>query len=288
MMSVVVLAGSAPASAQRVRGRLLDLETSEPLVAGFVSLLALDGATVRTVVTNRDGNWVIDAPGPGSYYVSAKHVGYRPWVAGPVAMKARDDVTAVYRLERFPVTLDPIAVTAVATRRYLELAGFYERQRADFGHYITPEHIERRHAVRITDLLSGIPGVTLIAPAAGSAGPLAVQLRGSNLSQGGLCQPRVFVDGLLYARGGSRPKGRDRGQTLERSPEAEIQRLDQGLSIDDIGHPSTIAAIEVYRSATEVPVQFGGASAETLCGVIVIWTRTGSARARQSVDSTPP
>lgn len=288
MMSVVVLAGSTPARAQRLQGRLLDLETSEPLAAGFVILLALDGTTLRTAVSDRDGRWVIQVPGPGSYYVSARRVGYRPWVAGPVVMKPGDDVTSEYRLERFPLTLDPVAVTAVATRRYLELAGFYDRQRADFGHYITPEHIERRRAVRITDLLSGLPGVTLVAPSAGSAGPLAVQLRGSNLSEGGLCQPRVFVDGLLYARGGSRPKRRDRGQAAERSPEAEIERLDQGLSIDDIGHPSTIAAIEVYRSATQVPVQFGGTSAETLCGVIVIWTRTGSLRVQAPVDSTPP
>ena len=57
--------------------------------------------------------------------------------------------------------------------------------------------------------------------------------------------------------------------------ESLMQRVDQAISLDDIGHPSTIAAIEIYRSATQVPVQFGGASVETLCGVIVIWTRTG-------------
>ena len=288
ILCLIALAGSHPAGAQRLQGRLLDLESGDALVAGFVILQALDGTTLRSAVSDREGHWLIDVPAPGSYYVSARHVGYRPWVAGPIVLKAGDDITSVYRLTRVPVTLDPVTVTAVVTRRYLVQAGFYDRQRADFGHYITPEHIERRHAVRITDLLSGLPGVSLVPPAAGSAGPLAVQLRGSNLSEGGLCQPRVFVDGLVYARGGSRPKGRDRGQAAERSPEAEIERLDQGLSIDDIGHPSTIAAIEVYRSATQVPVQFGGASVETLCGVIVIWTRTGSLRVQQSADSTPP
>jgi hypothetical protein len=48
-----------------------------------------------------------------------------------------------------------------------------------------------------------------------------------------------------------------------------------GLTIDDIAHPSTIAAIEVYRSGVQVPVQFGGNSVETQCGVIVVWTRVG-------------
>jgi hypothetical protein len=58
--------------------------------------------------------------------------------------------------------------------------------------------------------------------------------------------------------------------------------MDEALSLDDIGHPSTIAAVEVYRSASQVPVQFGGTSVETLCGVIVIWTRTGRLRVGSS------
>jgi hypothetical protein len=61
--------------------------------------------------------------------------------------------------------------------------------------------------------------------------------------------------------------------------EDEVEDVeDQGLNLDDIGPPSDIAGIEVYRSATQVPVRFGGTSLETLCGVIVIWTRRGTPR----------
>jgi len=284
--SLLVLAGARPASAQHLRGRLLDLASNEPIVAGLVTLMGADGTTLSTAVSDGEGAWMLALPGPGSYYVAARRVGYRPWVAGPLEVKRGDELTSVFHLERVPVTLDPVEVRAQATRRFLEFAGFYDRQRVDFGHYITPEDIDKRQAVRITDLLAGLPGVTLVPPANGNVGPLSVHLRGSNLSEGGLCRPRIFVDGLLYARGDSRPR-RERGQAVERSPEAEMQRLDQGLSIDDIGHPSTIAAIEVYRSATQVPVQFGGASVETLCGVIVVWTRTGRARNRSPADSVP-
>ena len=84
------------------------------------------------------------------------------------------------------------------------------------------------------------------------------------------------MDGILFALGDSRPRHTDNDQT-ERAADEEL-RIDQGLSLDDIGHPSTIAAIEVYRSASQVPVQFGGTSIEVQCGVIVIWTRTGVAR----------
>ncbi len=239
----MALAGALPASAQRLRGRLLDVESGEPLVAGFVSLLSLDGTTLVTAVSDREGHWLVVMPAPGSYYVAAKRVGYRPWVAGPVAVQAGDDLNAVYHLQRLPVTLDPVEVTAQATKRFLELAGFYERQRADFGHFLTPDFIERRRAVRITDLLTALPGVSLVQTGTGSVGRVAVRLRGSNLSEGGLCRPRVFVDGLLYARGDSRPRraGGDPGRATERSTEDEIQRLDQTLSIDDIGPASLIA-----------------------------------------------
>jgi hypothetical protein len=38
----------------------------------------------------------------------------------------------------------------------------------------------------------------------------------------------------------------------------------------------TVAAIEVYSSAAQVPVEFGGLNAR--CGVVAIWTRDGSER----------
>lgn len=278
-MLAVVLA--LPASAQRLRGRLLDLESNEPLAAGLVTLLKSDGTSIITAVTDAQGHWLLDAPGSGSYYVTAKRIGYQPWLAGPVDVKAGDDLNSIFHLRRRPVMLDPVEVSARATQRYLALMGFYDRQRADFGHFVTPAEIEQRQAARVTDLLAGLPGVNLVSMGTGSAGALFVRLRGSNLSQGGACRPRVYVDGLLYALGDSRPVRQEGGSELERRPEEELQKIDQGLSLDDIGHPSTIAAIEVYRSASQVPAQFGGTSVETLCGVIVIWTRTGSTRTRR-------
>jgi TonB-dependent Receptor Plug Domain len=280
LMLVGLLGGATSAPAQRLQGRLLDLENEQPLYAGLISLLASDGREIATVVTDLGGRWSLAVPGAGAYYVSARRLGYRPWVHGPFEIQAKDSLTAVYHLSRVPLTLDPIEVSAQEMERFLNQAGFYERQRADFGHYITPADIDRRQATRVTDLVSGVPGVNLVAT--GSVGGVAVQLRGSHPSHGGLCRPRVFVDGLLYARGDSRPRrSTTDAASTEQRIEDEIQRVDQGISLDDIGHASTIAAIEVYRSASQVPVQFGGASVETLCGVIVVWTRAGSMRARR-------
>jgi len=271
-----VTVAAQDAHAQRLRGRLLELSSEDPIPAGIVTLLSADGAAVLNGVSDREGYWTIEAPGPGSYYVAAARIGYQRWVSGPVALQAGDDWSSLFRLRRLAVRLEPVVVSARATRRYLDRAGFYQRQLANFGHFMGPEDIEKRSATTVTDLLTVIPGVQVgLMRGGGSVGVRAVQLRGSNLSYGGVCRPRVFVDGLMYARGDSRPVRDEDPMDTEARTEDIAQRVDQAISLDDIGHPSTIAAIEIYRSATQVPVQFGGASVETLCGVIVIWTRTG-------------
>ncbi|HUG39156.1 MAG TPA: carboxypeptidase regulatory-like domain-containing protein [Longimicrobiales bacterium] len=272
------LASAEGAGAQHIRGRLLDVETDAPIPGGILTLLSADSTRVSTAVSDQEGFWVLDVPAAGTYHVSAQRFGYQSWISGQVEVGAGAELNSVFHLRPAPVTLDPIEVRVRAVRQYLDYAGFFERQRGNFGHFVTPEAIERRQAANVTDLLAGIPGVQRVAFGGGSAGPAQIQLRGSSLSQGGLCRPRVFVDGLMFSRGDSRPiREREGAETEERVDDP--LRQDQALSIDDIGHPSTIAAIEVYRSASQVPVQFGGTSVETLCGVIVIWTHTGRVRA---------
>jgi hypothetical protein len=255
-----------------LRGELLDLVSQEPLEAGLVVLRGADGSLLGTTQTNDRGGWVFDLPRPGVYYLQAQRVGYESWLAGPVVMSAGEDTGYFFHLRPKPILLDPIEVSVEATRRHLELSGFYERQRSDFGTFLEPEEIEGTTAHRITEMLLGLPGVRLVATNAGSAGGRFIQLRGSDLSGGGLCRPRVFVDGLLFARGDSEPR------EASRSPLNEFEAthpsvLDQSLSLDDIGPPGDVAAIELYRIANQVPVRFGGTSVETLCGVIVVWTK---------------
>jgi len=260
--------------AQSIGGRLLDLQTDRPIPGGRLTLLAADSGAVARTLSDTTGSWRLRAPEPGLYYVVAEGFGYRRWIAGPVSIAAADDLVADFRLPPEPIELDPIEVRVRALRRYLEFNGFFERQRGNFGHFVTPEEIEKRQATRITDLLATTPGVQVLPGSNGSVGPVQVRLRGSSLSQGGLCRPRVFVDGLLYAAGDSRPVTPREGAETEQEDEL-LERADEALTLDDIGPPSTIAAIEVYRSASQVPAHFGGTSLESLCGVIVVWTRRG-------------
>lgn len=273
---MVGLVGTDPAGAQRIRGRLTDLVSDAPLQAGLLTLRNADSLELATTISDQDGNWVFEFPGPGVYFIEATRFGYQTWVAGPLEVTAEDDLDSMFRLWPQPFELDPIEVSVQATRRHLQVEGFYDRQRADFGFFLGPEEIEKRSATRLTDLLRSLPGVNMVSLSTGSVGARFIQLRGSSLSQGGLCRPRIFVDGLMYAKGDSRPIDRVEGEETELDEMLEV--VDQGLSLDDIGPTSDIAGIEIYRSGTQVPVQFGGSSVQTLCGVIVIWTRRGTRR----------
>lgn len=273
---LMTLVATEAASAQRIRGRLTDLVTDLPLDAGVLTLRGADSVPLNTVFTDESGNWMFEFPGPGVFYIEATRFGYQPWVAGPMEVAAEDDLDSVFRLWPQPFEMDPIEVTAQATRRHLQTSGFYDRQRADFGFFLGPEEIEKRKVPALTDLLQSLPGVSVVSMTTGSVGARFVQLRGSSLSQGGTCRPRVFVDGLLYALGDSRPVDRFEGQETDLDEIMNI--VDQGISLNDIGPPSDIAGIEIYRSASQVPAQFGGTSMSTLCGVIVVWTKRGTRR----------
>jgi hypothetical protein len=273
----LLLASTLSASAQHLRGHLVDVDTGDPIPLGHLTLLGLDSTVVATAISDGNGFWRLVAPRPGAYRVAAERLGYASMVSGQVEIGADAEIETVFHLRAVAVVLDPIEVRAAALRAYLDHAGFFDRQRSNFGHFVTPEAIERRQASRLTDLITTIPGVTRVYAAGGSVGPAQIQLRGSSLSQGGMCRPRVFVDGLMYSSGDSRPVRLRETDATEQQQDI-FERMDQALSLDDIGHPSTIAAIEVYRSASQVPVQFGGTSVETLCGVIVVWTHTGRMR----------
>lgn len=271
--ALLLLAAIPSASAQHIRGRVLDVGSNRPIPAVVLTLHAGDSSVVASSVSDAGGAWRLNAPRPGDYYITARRLGYEPWVTQTITIAADAALESILRLQQVAITLDPVTARAAAMRQNLEYAGFFDRQRSNFGHFLGPDAIDRRQAARVTDLLTAIPGVQLFSPPNGGAGPAQIGLRGSSVTDGVLCRPRVFVDGLMYAKGDARLA---RLRPADATEQADLeQRMDESISLDDIGHPSMIAGIEVYRSATQVPVQFGGTSVETLCGVIVVWTRSG-------------
>jgi hypothetical protein len=240
----ILFPGSA--GAQSIMGNLLDAQTGRPILLGYVGLLMEDGERVAWTLADEEGFFRLDAPEPGSYMLYGESLGYRSSVEGPILLGEDQLIPAEFRLDPMPVVLDSLRVVAESKRFSLVMAGFYDREQTGLGHFIGPEKIlERFEARQITDFLWSVPGVRLM-PRDNMAGGGYVPLMRSAATLRGFCLPDVYLDGI---------------------PQPSADQL------DDIIMPYDIEAIEVYRSASEVPARYTTAGAN--CGVILLWTRKG-------------
>ncbi|MEP7067261.1 MAG: carboxypeptidase regulatory-like domain-containing protein [Gemmatimonadota bacterium] len=132
------------------------------------------------------------------------------------------------------------------------IPGFDDRAKRGLGTFLDREAIENRQSVLTTDLFRTIPGLTV-----GFDGTNYVVQ--SSRAVGSRCQVQWYVDGSPY----------DNSQN----------DLDQSLRPDDI------EAIEVYKSASEVPVQFQGR--DSSCGTVLVWTKRTAGRAKSNAAKKP-
>ncbi|MGW8266750.1 MAG: carboxypeptidase regulatory-like domain-containing protein [Longimicrobiales bacterium] len=248
---VFLLLLNTGARAQTIEGRLLESGSDEPIILAQVFLLTGGGVIVDRTFTDEEGSFAVWSPEPGSFFLRAERMGYASRVDGVFDLGEGGILSVEFRLPRAPIQLDTLTVSAeggAAGPRDTKLAllGFYDRQRAGFGRFLGPEEIARRPVFEATDLLRNIPRVRIRQRPFGETEVL-IQGAASVSLKGGLCYPKVVVDGNEVFRGG-----------------------DQPARLDDVVRPHEISAMEVYRGPGEIPLQFGGASSP--CGVILIWT----------------
>lgn len=229
---------AAPARAQIVKGVLRDSGTKQPILLGTVALLDTTLAVVDQVFTNEAGSFVLNAPRPGAYYVLADRLGYKRSVDGILELGAGGSIDVDFFLRPEPLVLDSIVVAARRERdaRHLNSVGFYERREQGFGHFITPEQIEKRAVFEPADLLRTIPGVRTVKD------PFGTRVLFSRGPRD--CVPTIYLDAA---------------------------RVADSTSIEQMVAAEDIAAVELYTRATTVPLEWGGTGAG--CGVVVIWTR---------------
>ena len=233
---VMMLAWSASALAQRVRvvGTVRD-SSGSPIPEVDVSV----PASRLLTRSNKDGTFTFDRFPVGPAKVSLRRLGYEPKSIdlapedGPA-----DTVRVVMRVQ--PLILAGMDVSAQEMRRRAAIEDFYRRSVRGQGSYITREDIAARHATRLSDALSGVPGITLIRR--GLHGGMAVRFMNSSVVRRD-CTPQYWLDGV-------------RAQDVE---------------IDDFS-PSDIEGVELYQGPSTTPLQFSQ-GATTTCGAVVIWTR---------------
>ena len=237
----------------RIVGTVFDRSSERPIESAQLTLMGDD----LNQLSDGNGKFSFADLTPGVYRVAVHHIAYDR-MEQIVQVPGNRTVEVRFNLSADPIELEPLVVTVVRDAR-LETRGFYDRQeigeKVGNGVFLTVEDIERLMPTRLTNLLQWIPGVQI--DCSGGTRNCKVIMRRGNPSlssftgQNGCVNSNVYVDGIRVIR--------DNASSDE--------------SIDNFVHPSEIAGMEVYRSASEVPAEFGGSVGR--CGAIVIWTGSG-------------
>lgn len=234
---------------QGLQGIVREPETGEPVRAVEVTLRRSPGGVVAVGTTNTRGFFRLQTPLPGDYLLSLEALGYASVRGEEVAVSMGKLTVLEIQLAPEALALEPLVITAEPRAFHLEMEGFYGRQETGLhtGIFMSPKILEERQPLRVTDMFFEIPGTRVIETQVGGRG---VYFRsGERFNE--ICWPMVFMDRQLLRSGG----------------------FEDPAELDELAQAFDVAAIEVYRSAAEIPPEFNGANAG--CGVIVMWTKKG-------------
>lgn len=230
--------------------------TGEPLEGAVITV----GRRVGT--TDAAGQFRMSGLDAGPNVATVRRLGYQMRTF-PVMIE-RGTTTPPIEVVLIPVPqgLEPVMVQARRDARDLQLTGFYDRQRAGIGRFITRDQIERRRSSSFMEVLrSMVPGMQLTGT--GRTPNRSVQLRNSR------CAPLIVLDGFpMYG---------------------------SGFDLTSI-NPVTVLGIEVYSGPATVPSRFRSLTNSETCGVIAIWfgvkkpggLRTPTAEEFAYADSAKP
>ena len=234
--TVAAGAGDSAASARRIRvgngqlsGKVVTVADGKAVPNATISIS--DGPQTRA---NASGEWSLSELPGGTRMLEVRALGFYP-------SRQRVDIVAGapeirVALSTLKAVLDTVKITASRIGNNAERNGFAERSRKGFGHFLTPDFVEKRNVIVTSDLFRFVPGVHLEA----DSGSNVLKMR----SAFGDCKPAIYVN----------------DHYMDLSPD----------DIDHWVHPKEIAGIEIYTEGT-VPAQFQQGMSG--CGSIVIWTK---------------
>jgi len=241
------LALALPVLAQAVTGSVVKGGTGSALSDVTVGLHTSGGITVDEAQSDSLGRFELQAPGAGSYFLTASKQGFADLTHGDFYLGENDRPTLEIFLRPAPIELEGIDVSAEGIppverlgRLRLQASGFLERKAAGFGDFFTPEMIEERQPINFTDIVERLPRVAV-------DGGILVFTR-----FGMPCEPNIWINGVLAL--GDRVGGSD-----------ELRAIDDRVLVGEV------LGVEVYRSRVSTPMQYAGPGSD--CGTVLIWTK---------------
>lgn len=109
---LLLLVGFAPATAQSVRGRVIDNETGQPVAGVRVELLEADGRRVQEVISGPQGSFVLVARDAGAHRLRVSHIAYRGTETNTFEIRTLEQVQVDVKVASTAVPLEPLTVTA--------------------------------------------------------------------------------------------------------------------------------------------------------------------------------
>lgn len=252
LLGAATIALSLPADAQDNR-LVVRVTDAQGQIIPF-ALVQIENGASR--VADDSGRAVFSMRAPDSIRLQVRRMGFNPFIG----WSKRPEGSTEFLADLIPL---PRALTEVTVqgRRDTPLArrGFYDRmeraQRSALAaRFITPEELDLRNPIKISQILSGDRHVK-VTPMRG--GQVLLSTRNPN------CAMDVLLDGQRLSG------------TFEEAVGMRPNKPDPSMlqSIDDVITTGSIAAIEVYGSAMSAPVELQRAAGNNFgCGIVAIWT----------------
>lgn len=236
-------------------GTVVDAASGAPVEGASVRLVADDGEVVGQALSDPTGRVILVPDRSGTFALEAQRLGYAP-SRGEALDLFRGTRRVEIRLATEAIPVEEMVVSVRGRFPALERNGFYQREERGLGVMLDRDAIDALAPVQAGDVLRRQRGVTVGPSSRGNTTRRFFVFRRSTLAHD-YCLPVVYLDGAMVRQGGPM----DDPDTEERP------------SLDELIPAQDIEAVEVYDTASEIPVQFMGSG--SACGVVVIWTRTG-------------
>jgi len=257
------LLASEPAFAQTIRGRVQEFATRTPINAVEVYVLDNGGAVLARTTTDTLGIFVLSWSTTERVRMEARRLGLLPFRSEELVVRRGEAVSTRILLSASAVPVNPLIVSSRAFEGDIagNLADFQKRRQLGIGHFLDRDQIRQTGATHVSQVLTRIPGITLL-PMPGN--PTGVEAF------------TTVNTALIGGTGTARASRSGRGIAPPASGPCPMQIYLNG-HIFRYAHngvnvlpPHDIESIEIYRGLAEVPAEFSGEHAR--CGVIALWT----------------
>jgi TonB-linked SusC/RagA family outer membrane protein len=236
----------APVAAGTIRGRVVDKESGQPVVAAQITIVG----TSLGALTSNEGQFTITGVPAGQVTVRAARIGYQP-TNQVIVVSDNSDATANFSLERAVARLEEVVTTATGEQSRREMGNVVATIKADSVVGVAP-------ITNVSQLLQArTAGVQVIQGQGVTGSSASIRIRGtSSLSSSN--EPLIVVDGIRYDNS------------------AEPGNTSAGVRINRFTlNPDDVESVDIIKGPSASAL-YGTAAAN---GVIVIKTKRGTASA---------